>query len=109
MRARTHIVGVQISPHEVCSDEQLVGSPYAELRTSIRDEFARHLVRFKTLQVDLPETIFGSTDDAYFANTIFKTSDPSSELRELAFPNGQRRKLRFVSRRCGAASLLVAS
>jgi hypothetical protein len=46
-----------------------------------------------TLKIDLPETIFTSNDASYFSGTVFKSSDPTSELHELAFPNGVRRRL----------------
>jgi hypothetical protein len=78
----------------ICGDSSMQNQPYKDLRMSLRAEFARELCRFRELHVDLPQTLFGEDDSRGFAKSIFKTSDPSNELRDLAFPNGVRRKLR---------------
>jgi hypothetical protein len=85
----------------VCTDDVLLRdlSPEAdaaliEARRVLRDEIVRGVFRYCVLQVALPESLFRAGDDRHIDDKAFRTTDPTSELRDLAFDeSGQQRRL----------------
>jgi hypothetical protein len=64
-------------------------------RTQMRSAMVVGAFRHTVLQATMPDTLFRDHDMAFIQNSVFKTSDPSSELRSLAFDevSGRQRRL----------------
>jgi hypothetical protein len=83
----------------VCDDETLAPVNMAPELVSARRQMRAAMIvgafRHTVLQATLPDTLFRDRDLSFIENSVFKTTDPSSELRSLAFDevSGLQRRL----------------
>jgi hypothetical protein len=88
-----------LNESHVCDDATLappdMSPDLVAARTQMRAAMVVGAFRHTVLQAVLPDTLFRDHDMAFIQNSVFKTSDPSAELRSLAFDeiSGRQRRL----------------